>query len=278
MILQKLMMNFRLFHIVVLFVFLSCKKEERKVVQSVPDSTKTDTVQMVRLEKESEPFDPIQQEKHLFKSLLPSTYRTWENENPVSDLNSNWTEIYKKDQLYFSDKTKFKLENGYDACSGDSTKTIITPRKTLILMDFQALVNGKIKSVPIHKDKIWPGEKISFNFNGINYQLRAEGDVLQSENVYSDDGETILKVVENYRLFISSDEKPEQLFLEESSFNDTFVELKLIGDIDGDSKPDFIFQANRHYEEERVVVFLSSQAHGKEIIKKISEDSRQFDC
>ena len=66
MILQKLMMNFRLFHIVVLFVFLSCKKEERKVVQSVPDSTKTDTVQMVRLEKESEPFDPIQQEKHLY--------------------------------------------------------------------------------------------------------------------------------------------------------------------------------------------------------------------
>ena len=84
--------------------------------------------------------------------------------------------------------------------------------------------------------------------------------------------------VKDYKLYISADAGPESLFLQQESFNDTFVELLFIGDIDRDGKPDFIFGANRDYEEERVILYLSSKAEKGKIIKNVSEIAVQFDC
>ncbi|MFC6096774.1 hypothetical protein ACFPVY_08955 [Flavobacterium qiangtangense] len=66
--------------------------------------------------------------------------------------------------------------------------------------------------------------------------------------------------------------------MKEESFNDTFVELLFAGDIDNDGKLDFIFGANRNYEEERVILFLSSKAEKENVVKKVSEIAIQFDC
>lgn len=66
--------------------------------------------------------------------------------------------------------------------------------------------------------------------------------------------------------------------MEQESFNDTFVEILFIGDIDRDGKPDFIFGTNRNYEEERVFLYLSSEAIEGKQIKKVSEIAVQFDC
>ena len=68
------------------------------------------------------------------------------------------------------------------------------------------------------------------------------------------------------------------MFLEETSFNDTFVQLLFVGDIDADGKLDFIFNASRDYEEERVVLYLSSYAKDNEIIKKVGDIAIQHDC
>lgn len=66
--------------------------------------------------------------------------------------------------------------------------------------------------------------------------------------------------------------------LQEDAFNDTFVELLFVGDIDRDGKLDFIFGANKNYEEERVILFLSSKAENGNLVKKVSEIAIQFDC
>ena len=84
--------------------------------------------------------------------------------------------------------------------------------------------------------------------------------------------------VEDYKLYISAENGPETLLMEQNSFNDTFVELLFIGDLDRDGKPDFVFSANRDYEEDRVVLYLSSRAKAGKAGEKVSEIAVQFDC
>lgn len=148
----------------------------------------------------------------------------------------------------------------------------------MILLQENQLKLGEIETVAFVKNKIWPTEKMTFSFNQVNYTLRAEGNVLSSENVSTDDGTEVYKNVEKYRLYISAGKGPEHLFLKQESFNDTFVEILFIGDIDRDGKPDFIFGANRDYEEERVILYLSSEAGAGKVIKKVAEIAVQFDC
>lgn len=217
--------------------------------------------------------------KNEFNILIPQNYRTFNNENPVTALNEKWIELYQESGEYFLGKANFKIEKGYSECSGDSVLSILSEKKVLLLMDLPKLKTGKIKSLKIDRDKIWPKEKLSFTFNNLNYTLRGDGKILSEEKVSTDDDKIeIFKKVEDYKLYLSVGNNPEKLLLAETSFNDTFVELLFAGDIDGDGKLDFIFGANRNYEEDRVILFLSSEAENGEAVKKVSEIAVQFDC
>ena len=213
-----------------------------------------------------------------FEILIPRDYRDWENDNPVNTLSKDWVDLYKKDGQYFLAKPNYSIERGFAECTGDSTKILNSNRNTLLFINAPNLKLGEIRSVKFGKNKIWPTEKFSFTFNKVKYELRAEGKVLSSENVSTDEGSEIYQNVEDYKLFISSERGSEQLFLKQASFNDTFVNLLFIGDIDRDGKPDFIFGANRDYEEERVILYLSSEADDGKLIKEVSEIAVQFDC
>ena len=210
--------------------------------------------------------------------LLPSTYRDWENENPTNKLNKNWFDLNKKDSTYYLNTANYLIEKGIDDCTGLSTKTIISKNNTLIYIKNTNLNIGEVFSINFTKDKIWPNEKISFNYKNIKYTIRAEGDIISSEQVITNKGLERYSVVKNYKLYISTNKNLESLFLEEKSFNDTFVKLLFVGDIDSDGKLDFIFEANRDYEEKRVILYLSSEAEKGAIIKKVDEIAIQFDC
>lgn len=259
------------------FMLFSCK--DHKDVQQGKTS---DTIENAVVEKVLPADETVPEDgdfKNDFDILLASSYRTWENKNPATSLTKNWTDLYEKNGKFYLGKADFKLENGYDECAGDSTKIINSSTKTLLYMDLPELKLGEIKSLKIDKNKIWPKEKITLVFNGIEYFLRAEGEVLASQKVINDGGnEEIFQNVKNYKLYISTKNTPEKLLLQEASFNDTFVELLFAGDIDGDGKLDFIFGANRDYEEERVILFLSSKASSENSVKKVAEIAVQFDC
>jgi hypothetical protein len=200
------------------------------------------------------------------------------DENEVNELTNNWVDLYQKDGKYYLGKADYSITRGFSECSGDSTKIINSKNNSILLINSPQLTFGEVKTVKIGKNKIWPKEKLKFHFGNKGYTLRAEGKVLSSEKVHTDNGEEIYQNVKNYKLYISTINSPEQLFLEEESFNDTFVELLFIGDIDKDGKPDFIFGANRDYEEERVILYLSSKVTKGKLIKKVSEVEIQFDC
>lgn len=255
--------------------FLACK-EEKKVKQN-PNNVKEQAVTPAVVQNAK----PEVEEEFIsdFDILIPTTYRDWEGKNPAKKLNQEWVDLFFNGKSYELGKAKFNLENGYDECSGDSTQTINSQNKTLLYLNLPELKLGKIQSVSLKKNKIWPKEKYTFEFNSVEYQLRAEGNILDSWQAEDDDGtKSIAYKVEKYKLFLSSMTTKEKLILYQSSFNDTFVELLFVGDIDRDQKPDFIFSANRDYEENRVLLFLSSKAKTDELIKKVAEIAVQFDC
>lgn len=210
--------------------------------------------------------------------LLPNTYRNWEDKNPADKLNSNWLDLYQKEYKFYIGEANYTVKNGEDECTGSKTKTIISNRKTLLFIDKDSLKMGEINSINFEKNKIWPNEQIVFKYNNLEYTIRAEGDIISTENVHTEKGLERFSEVENYKLYISTNYTAEMLFLEQKSFNDTFVKLLFVGDIDSDGKLDFVFEANRNYEEKRVFLYLSSEAENSKIIKKSSEITIGFGC
>lgn len=261
--------------VVFALILFSCKdikeKKVKKKIKVVENMAIKHTAQDNGVE--------VEDLKNDFDILLPRSYRT-SGENLVSALTSDWIDLYKENGEYYLGKALYKIENGYDDCVGDSLKSIIPKNKSIVFMNYPELKLGKIKSLKIDKNKIWPEEKVTFSFNNVNYTLRAEGKVLSSdERQNEEDGkEEVFKNVQNYILYITTDNTIEKVLLKEEGFNDTFVELLFAGDIDGDGKLDLIFNASRDYEEERMILFLSSKAGNGQAMKRVSEIAVQFDC
>lgn len=263
--------------IVAFFLLISC---ERSIENKDTEIDTTKAIDTISKAAESIPMEERAESdtKNDFDILLVSEYRDWENNNPVNKLTTDWFDLYQNEGAYYLSKAAYTIERRYSECTGDSTKSIQSQHETLLLMDYPGLKSGAITSLAVSKNKIWPKEKVTFNFGEDVYTLRGEGDVLSSEKVQADNGEELYQKVENYKLYISKNNSPETLVLEQATFNDTFVELLFIGDIDRDGKADFIFEANRDYEERRVFLYLSSKAEEDRLIKKVSEISIQFDC
>lgn len=245
--------------------------------------------------------------KNDFETLSPRAYRTWEGKNDVDIITDKWIELYREKDKYFLGKANFKIDNGFDECVEVKTKAIVSKNETVLFMDLPELKEGEITSLKIDKNKILPGEKIYFTYNNLKYYIRAEGKIISyngnelnrklalddieaytinsnGDTVYAtqtlvvDDEDDTFPEVEDYKLFISTQDSKEQLFLQISSFNDSFVTLVFVGDIDRDGKLDFIFDTSRDYEVETKSLYLSSKALPNQIIKLVSVASVQFDC
>lgn len=268
---KKIILPFLLFSIL-----FSCKDDKVIKTHGAQTPVKNQVV------KDSAVSDEVLVEedvKNDFEILLPDGYRDNQGENPANSLNKDWIDLFEQNGTYYLGKTDFTIEKGYDECVGDSTRSIVSKNKSILFMNYPKLKLGKIKSLKLDKNKIWPGEKVTLKFEKADYVFRAEGKVLSTEKrILDDNKEEIYKKVENYKLFLKTNNGPEKLLLQVETFNDTFVELLFAGDIDNDGKLDFIFGANRDYEETRVILFLSSKAENEEPVKKVSELAIQFDC
>ncbi|MCL2650135.1 MAG: hypothetical protein FWD60_03790 [Candidatus Azobacteroides sp.] len=212
--------------------------------------------------------------------LLPAGYRGTEIADFKPMLSEEWYDFYQDSitKKHFLKKATIKIGKIYDDCLEDFTTYVGSQRNPLILVKGIIPQNKEISSISVKKRRIWPDEKYSFSFNGKTYLLRGDGNIIKSGTTDMDGGLERWDEVKNYKLYLSEQGKPEQLIIAIPTFNDTFVQILWIGDIDGDGKPDFIIDNSRNYEEKNVLLFLSSKAGEGEIVKIAASSSYQFDC
>ena len=265
--------------LLILLLIVSCrdKKEEVKLQNAIKievENANKDTTTIVQNESQD-----IVEFKNVFNILLPATYRISNDDNPAKELTNDWFDLFEKDGKYYIEKATYTISKGNDECSGLDTRTIETNRKTILLIEDSKLKTGEIDSLPIVKKYIWPKQKQEFTFNNQTYTLRGEGTMEGNPKITNETSDDDLwGKIKTYKLYLTTTGFSEVLILSQDEFQDTFVELKFVGDIDRDGKLDFIFGANRNYEETRIILFLSSEAEENKVIKKVSEISIQFDC
>ncbi len=196
--------------------------------------------------------------------LLPSRYRIWESFESIEKLiDSTWVALYKKDNQYQVGRIPYHIEHeAEDPCSGLPTETLVPSEYTLAFFKLNEIKRGKVDSVQLERIVLNPTEVSKFSFQGRTFHIKASGRQF-------DDREN--NGVAPYKLQLFEGDQFIRNLIVQDQYNDTYTELKFIGDLDRDGQPDFIFSSPRDYEEERLIFNLSSS--------KISyETNRQFDC
>ncbi|MFD2966127.1 hypothetical protein [Sphingobacterium bambusae] len=212
------------------------------------------------------------------KSYLTGTYRLWEpRDDPDSLLLGDWLDVYQQGNNLHLAPLQYTTSTGFDECAGIKTKAVETKNKSLLLLRHADLKSGSYPAIALANDKIWPNEKQDFTCGGSRYSLVGKGDIQESFTVSEDNGkESIFHVVANYSLTLTDAAGRAFTLVAEESFQDTFIKVLFVGDLDGDNRPDFIISVPRGYEEERVLWIPSREMTEQGI--KVYEASRQFDC
>lgn len=239
-----------------------------------PDEVELDTLVVPQLPENSDIKTDVQ-------IRLPAKYRGRKPADFKPMLSEEWCDFYQDSitKKYFLKKADIQIGKYYDACLQGFATSVNSRRNSLILIKGIAPQKGEIPTVPVKKRRVWVGEKYEFSFNGKTYVFRGDGVTLKADSAWFDENAPERwDKVENYKLYLSEQGKEEQLIVAIPEFNETFVQILWIGDLDGDGKPDFILDTSRDYEEKTVLLFLSSKAGKGEEVKVVASSNYEFDC
>ncbi len=166
-------------------------------------------------------------------------------------------------------KTKLELKKVFNDLIEKKLYTIYIKNDEDANVMFLPLKNplkvGKFKNLAI-KQELYPNEKMSINFNGVSYTFYATGD---EQNITNPNLSRSDKV-QNYRLFVTKTKNAKnktQLLSIKKHFDDAFVQILFIGDLDGDGELDMIIDDTRKYSITNIIIYLSSKATNKEIMR-----------
>lgn len=262
-----------------LFALWACKDTEQKTVEKP-----TEAVEQVKVEEAEAPVTKTiveKEEKKVIDLLLPMYYDKDFHEEEVKQMNDSWLALLVEGEQFKVQRIKYEMLEMKNECTESDAIGVFPLDEELeplfFFSDTKAILKGKKESLAISKTPLWPDEPQTYVFKGKTYVLRAEGKQVDSY-VYTDDLEVekTYKKFDNYKLYVSVDGSGEQLVLDIPSFNDTFVQLLFVGDLDGDGNLDFIFDTSEHYEQKQMEVYLSKGA--KHILYLAGMSSVDFSC
>lgn len=202
--------------------------------------------------------------------LFPNVpYRILSEANRVSDIiGEDWYELDRTDDVGFFilNPAAWSVENeAEEPCSGLPTEKLIGGLKgnTQLFLNLPGLFIGSPRDYPISKGVLGAGERLVFGPDDA-YRLEASGTDFRD----IDQGEK-----GNFHLDFFENDKFVLRLIEQSAYNDSKTEVFRILDLNDDNEPDFILSSPRHYEEYRIIIWLS----GSDGYTKY-EEVLSFDC
>ncbi len=264
-----------------LIICLSCQyfTDNRKTIRqnininSTPDTDKIDS-------KLVDSIPMLCEKKSDIKILIPAFYRGAKIDEYNAMYSENWFDFYHNKKYYLK-SAEINIESSYDECSGDSSLHIFSKRASILLIKGLSPKNNRIETIKLDKERVWVGDILKFKFNSRTYILEGKGVTVKHGRAYMDKSDKPKRwdIVEDYKLYLSlEDSSTQQLLISMEKFNDTFVKILWIGDLDEDNMPDFIFDTSPNYEYNRLELFLSSAAKDGELVKLVAVSGYGFDC
>lgn len=172
---------------------------------------------------------------------------------------------------FLREKISVSLDSFYWDCGDENLPYVKSDSKNEGLILYRGIVtkdeSKEVPSIEVEILNVTPTKKYTFSFGSQEYTLRAEGFPA------STDGD----LYKNYKLYLSLGDK-EQLLMSIPSFDQSVVTIQFIGDLDGDGKPDFIFETSRHYESNESTLYLSSFAKDDELVKCVAQNRYGLFC
>jgi len=207
------------------------------------------------------------EEKIGMEVLLPMFYDKDFYGEEVSKINANWLALFESKGQFHVRRAKYELQVEMNECTESEVIGAFSTEADNPLFFFSDTMNilkGKKEAITIKEQPLWPGAPQEYGFKGKTYVLRAEGKQMDTY-LYTDDSEQekTFKLFQDYKLYLSIDGGEEQLVLDIPHFNDTFVQLLFVGDLDNDGNLDFVFDTSAEYEQKSVEIYLSKGAKYK---------------
>lgn len=189
-------------------------------------------------------------------------------------VSEKWQGIFRHDSTCYVDDVQLRFRRCYDPVVDDDSTVksgwnVTTTHKDscLFLCSGAGFGNGNVNSIRLSKQEILPGESETFQYNGTTYTLFATGK--SAEEFYAD-----------YKLYLKAEKDGQvikQLLIKQENFDEQMIKLLFIGDLDGDTRPDFLIDASRHYNMLLPTLFLSGKAEKSKLLKKMAQH-RQVGC
>ena len=235
--------------------YKTSKVENEEKTSPINDSTNKQEIKSISIK--SKPINELQKDSSTIdiienKVLLPSSYRYLDDSERISKkINPDWFAIYFDGKSYQLGKIKYSIqEEPQDECSGMFSESIKSDYNTIAYLHIKDLKAKSLDTINFQKPIINGNENSVFQWKGSLYNMVGFGrnlEDLTAENKAS------------YKLNLYKDNKFIKTLINQHDYVDTHTSLIMITDLDGDNEPDFIFSSPRHYEEERLLIILSSQ-------------------
>jgi uncharacterized protein (TIGR02145 family) len=200
----------------------------------------------------------------------PIGYRV-DNYNEIPDTN-RFIGLFREKNGYYLKPANVSFVKGKDDCTYGLNLALKSDAEFLFL-NFTGYNEDKIPSVKLDRDKtMLPNNNFAFDFGDKRYELKAFGERCKTDEDYED-------CVKNYSLvFSEKGTDGKQTIVRIPRTEHSAPQLLFIGDLDGDGKPDIILNAQSHYENRYIMVFLSSTAKKGEILRLEAKKFNWFDC
>jgi hypothetical protein len=205
-----------------------------------------------------------------YPATILTTGQFHEDEVSREDSSRSWYGIFQNKDGYYIDATRIIAKRVQDPVDDEGTmngwevKTTNSDTSLLLFAGVNDLQKHKIKPVSFSKNIVWPGESVTYIYNGITYTLYATG------NKQKERPDNEYYIVNNYRLFIKATIngiERNQLLVSSRAFDDAMIEILFGGDIDGDNIPDLIINTSYHYNVTAPALYLSKPAGSKDVFK-----------
>ncbi|KAA3440044.1 hypothetical protein FOA19_05080 [Rufibacter hautae] len=185
-----------------------------------------------------------------------------------------WYGLFQNKNGFYLQQTNLETERYYDPIidedesekTGWKVSTSNQDTSVVLISSTDLIKSRKVEAVTLSKQEIWPGNKVTFTYKGNPYTLQATGKKKRS------DAGSDYYIVSNYKLFLSTiknGQEVKQLLVESRFFDDAMIYIRFVGDLDGDSFPDFLIDRSNDYNGSNPSLFLSTPAKNGSLLKMV---------